>query len=500
MAFGLGRGGRELTLKLVADTSAIKGATQQTAAGVQKLNGAVAGIGAAFASIKGVDAFLGFLGSAAEGAAADEKQVRLLMFQVENLGIAAEQAEPAIDGMVAAWARMGRTDTEVRAALGRALDITQNLTTAQNLANTAMDVATTLGIDQAEATDLVAKAVDGKEKALFRLLGAYDEDWSATDRYIAIQGRFRGATAKSVKGIDKLKVGVGEAVDSIGDWVNSGIEGWSMLADRVGFWADVVKLEATGVGDQYETLLSDINAINNDAVRAQWDTVSELNAVNRAAAAEAAQTASDIAGGLEDGLDKVKPVKIELDDFWQLKFDTFASDFVDAAIKVLTAPSAKAEFDRLWPVLQKYGFNPKTGQLNAAGQQVMGALSSSIANGKINPSDIGKPIGKALSNFQFSDRQAQIMEDKLLGLFPGKVTPTIKVEPKWKGGGFSRGVISGSITLRPQSFVPIAGSIPAASAASAVVVNINTGVGDPVVIGREVSRVLGAYSTRSGHV
>jgi hypothetical protein len=63
-------------------------------------------------------------------------------------------------------------------------------------------------------------------------------------------------------------------------------------------------------------------------------------------------------------------------------------------------------------------------------------------------------------------------------------------------GGDAIGAIGGAIGLR--SVEPGAGSAVAARGGSPVV-NVYAGVGDPVAIGREVSRVLGAYTVRAGH-
>jgi hypothetical protein len=498
MAFGLGRGGRELTLKIVSDTAAIKKATSETATGIQKIGKSMSGAIGGLLAVVSVDRFLSFLGDAAAGAAEDERQVKLLQRTVKNLGLSAGQTQSDIDGMVSSWAKLGRTDTQVRSALKRSVEVTDDWRAARDLANISMDVATSLGISEEEAVNLVTKATKNTKRAVEALGIEYREGATPLQNYTQITENFAGATAAQVKGIDKLKVGVGEAVDSIGDWVNSGIEGWAMLADRAGFWADVARLEMSGVNGQYQTLLEDINAINNDAVREAWDTRSELNAAQRAAAADAARTADAIGKSLdpEDIKDRIKPEGLAFSDFFRIEFTTFTSDLISAATRALNEPSNAEKWRAFWKVFKEKAYD-KSGQLTDVGKNVLLTIGDGIRNGQINPSDLGKPLGRAVDKISKDQVLLGKTEDAVQKLFPGKIKPVIKVEPQWRFGGGTGG---GTFVLRPLS-LPAGGGAAVASRSASDAIVVRPVTVNVTVQGADPQAVVGAirrYSAVSG--
>jgi hypothetical protein len=79
--------------------------------------------------------------------------------------------------------------------------------------------------------------------------------------------------------------------------------------------------------------------------------------------------------------------------------------------------------------------------------------------------------------------------------FMGFIRPVIDALRKVADLAGSVGGKLGSISL-PFGI----GKSSGAGRSGGVVVNVTAGIGDPVSIGREVSRVLGAYSSRSGHL
>jgi hypothetical protein len=498
MAFGLGRGGRELTLRIVSDTAAINKSTAATAKGISTINKQISGLGATFAGFFAFNSIVGFLQDASEAARADARETALLNREIENLGISAEAAAPAIDAMIAAYGRMGVEDTKVRDGLKRSIQLTDDFTSAQFLTAQALDVSAALGIDVAEAADLITKAVSGGSGAAraLRTLGIEAAvAKTPLQTLTAIVAKYAGATAAAATEQDKLQVQTDEFIESIGakwnDFFNT-----SMVQLQ-----DYIFLLSLGFDyDKYYSIKSIGPAKAIDEGTSEG--VMAAREQRRAMTKEVDDIMAAIGKSIEESAPEIRFPKLQFSE---------KSDWVDDYIASMTAylekPSTTKRlrdfFKNDLPDLLR-GQKPNS----AKTQAFVSTTVQGMLDGTIKPSDlkgldrklreqVTKAFEKAKNDMKTAN--AKTMDTAIRDAIPDSVTKAVGVNvvlyplsTKWRtssGYGGSDGNPNTPWSLPPSQQ-------PAASVSPTII--INTGVGDPVAIGREVSNVLHAYQTRVG--
>jgi hypothetical protein len=167
---------RTLKLNLLADVDqfgrSLKTADDDTEKFTKKLGGygkiaagvftAAAGAAAAYAFVVGVDAV--------KAAAEDERSSRILEEQLRKTLDANDDTVESVENYIGkTQERVGVQDDILRPAFGRLIRSTEDVTTAQELMNIALDISVATGKDLDAVVGPLAKAYDGNRTALGRL-------------------------------------------------------------------------------------------------------------------------------------------------------------------------------------------------------------------------------------------------------------------------------------------------------------------------------------------
>ena len=136
-----------------------------------------------------------FTASAIKGAAADQAAQAKLMAALKARGLATESVTAAIDAQIAAAAKLGFTDDEVRASVEASTRFTKNYAVAQKMQTVAMDLARATGMSLEEATLAVGKAYQGTGGKLLKNLGITAKGVKGTAALNAILLKTKGSAA-----------------------------------------------------------------------------------------------------------------------------------------------------------------------------------------------------------------------------------------------------------------------------------------------------------------
>ena len=191
-------------------TVEIRGDTKDLDAALGKSKGGVAGFGGDMA---GTALKILPVAAAAAGAAIALKSMAD--------GAAEDAAQAAkLQAAIAAGQELAFTDTQTRDALQSLVTTTGDLTEAQTLLATAQDVARFAGVDLATAADAVAKANEGQDGALRKLLPGLEQGATSTDTLANAQrlaaGQAEAYSKTTAAGMAKAEDAVGELGETVG--------------------------------------------------------------------------------------------------------------------------------------------------------------------------------------------------------------------------------------------------------------------------------------------
>jgi hypothetical protein len=224
-------GSRTLKLSILGDvdnlTKSLKTAGGDVDSFGDKIGKAGLAIGKAFAAAAaaaGVAAIaIGIDG--VKAAIEDEKAQTQLALALENAtGATKAQIAATEDSILKMSLATGVADDQLRPALGRLVRSTGDITKAQDLLTTALDVATATGKPLETVANAIGKAYDGNTAALGKLgIGLSAAELKTMD-FTAVQDKlselFGGAAARNAETYDgkiaRLKVSFDEAKETIG--------------------------------------------------------------------------------------------------------------------------------------------------------------------------------------------------------------------------------------------------------------------------------------------
>lgn len=154
---------------------------------------------------------------AGRDAAAAEEQFALGLAQV---GISAEENQAAIDKQITASAKLAFTDDEARNSILTLSTATGDLDSAMALLTASQDIARLSGVSLETATDAVAKAVNGTDTALVRMIPGLEAGATGMDTINAASKLAAGqadafSSSAEAMGI-KTQIAVGEAGEAFG--------------------------------------------------------------------------------------------------------------------------------------------------------------------------------------------------------------------------------------------------------------------------------------------
>lgn len=162
-----------------------------------------------------------FTASAIKDAAADQAAQAKLLAALKARGLATESVTAAIDAQIAAAAKLGFTDDEVRASVEASTRFTKNYAVAQKMQTVAMDLARATGMSLEEATLAVGKAYQGTGGKLLKNLGITAKGVKGTAALNAILSKTKGsaeAYGKTAEGaFSALSIQAAELKESFGE-------------------------------------------------------------------------------------------------------------------------------------------------------------------------------------------------------------------------------------------------------------------------------------------
>jgi hypothetical protein len=165
------------------------------------------------------------IGDATKAAIEDAKAQALLAQAITNNTLAVEAnikvAEAFIESTMMSAAV---ADDELRPALASLVQVTGEMTSAQDGLTLALDIAAATGVDLGTATDAIAKAYGGNTKALGTLLPSVrsliKEGASLDEVFAAVAGTVGGSAAVAANSAEgqmkRLSLTIGETKESIG--------------------------------------------------------------------------------------------------------------------------------------------------------------------------------------------------------------------------------------------------------------------------------------------
>jgi hypothetical protein len=209
----------------------IKGNSSDLKAELGKAEGAVGGLGGKLAGMAGSAASFIPVAAAAAGvtlalvgmtkaAAQDAAEQARLEAAIKASGAATGDWQAQVESAISAGQDKAFTDTQTRDALQSLVTTTGDLTQAQTLLATAQDIARFANVDLAVAADAVAKANEGQDGALRKLLPGIEKGATATDTLAAATKAAAGQAdtfAKSSEGsMARAADGFGELGEVVG--------------------------------------------------------------------------------------------------------------------------------------------------------------------------------------------------------------------------------------------------------------------------------------------
>lgn len=199
------------------------------------------GIGAALGGMFAAGAVVDFFKQSAQAAMEDEKSLVALARAMDNVGLSAQnaQAEGLIESMML---QTGIADDQLRPAYQKLVTVTKDVTEAQGLLQTALDLSAAGYGDLESASKALSAAANGNFTALQRLkvpidqaaLSSKDFDAAVASLNKTVGGQAAAAAQTFSGQMNRLTVAVGEAQEAVG---------YALLN---GFDKMIVKLGGTG--------------------------------------------------------------------------------------------------------------------------------------------------------------------------------------------------------------------------------------------------------------
>jgi hypothetical protein len=209
----------------------IKGNPKDLNAALDETKGKVGGLGGALGGIAGsASSFIPVAAAAAgvavalvgmtKAASEDAAEQARLEAAIKASGAATGDWQAQVESAITAGQDKAFSDTQTRDALQSLVTTTGDLTEAQTLLATAQDIARFANVDLAVAADAVAKANEGQDGALRKLLPGIEKGATATDTLANATKAAAGQAdtfAKSSEGsMARAADGFGELGETVG--------------------------------------------------------------------------------------------------------------------------------------------------------------------------------------------------------------------------------------------------------------------------------------------
>jgi len=202
------------------------------------------------AAIAATAAIAAFTAASIKGAIEDERSAILTNAALKARGFQLDALQPKIQEQIAAMARFGKTDDDVRAGLEVGSRYFKNQTKLLQANEAAAAISSVTGRDMADVMGLIGKAANGSTRGLAALIGPIEKGASVTDiltqaneKYLEVAEALADSTSGKML---TAQIAFGEAMDKFGaqflpiivealTWLTeTGIPAFSDLLDTVG--------------------------------------------------------------------------------------------------------------------------------------------------------------------------------------------------------------------------------------------------------------------------
>jgi hypothetical protein len=202
------------------------------------------------AAIAATAAIAAFTAAAIKGAIEDERSTILTNAALKARGFELDALQPKIQEQIAAMARFGKTDDDVRAGLEVGSRYFKDQTKLLKANEAAAAISSVTGREMADVMALIGKAANGQTRGLAALIGPIEKGASVTDiltqsneKYLEVAEALADSTSGKML---TAQIAFGEAMDKFGaqflpiivealTWLTeTGIPAFSGLLDTVG--------------------------------------------------------------------------------------------------------------------------------------------------------------------------------------------------------------------------------------------------------------------------
>ena len=225
------------------------------------------------AAIVATAAIAGFVAQSIKGAIEDERSTILTNAALKARGFELDKLGPKIDEQIAAMARFGKTDDDVRAGLEVGSRFFKNQTKLLQANEAAAAISSVTGRDMADVMALIGKAANGSTRGLAALIGPIEKGASVTDiltqsneKYLEVANALADSTSGKMA---TAQIAFNEVMDEFGaqflpiivealTWLTEdGIPAFSGLLDTVGpIITDLVDTYVRPLVDSFAELFS----------------------------------------------------------------------------------------------------------------------------------------------------------------------------------------------------------------------------------------------------
>jgi hypothetical protein len=172
------------------------------------------------AALVAAAAITSFVADAVKGAIEDERSTILTNAALKARGFELDALQPKIQEQIAAMARFGKTDDDVRAGLEVGSRFFKNQTKLLQANEAAAAISSVTGREMADVMALIGKAANGQTRGLAALIGPIEKGASVTDILTQSNEKYldvANALADSTSGkILTAQIDFNEAMDEFG--------------------------------------------------------------------------------------------------------------------------------------------------------------------------------------------------------------------------------------------------------------------------------------------
>jgi hypothetical protein len=483
--------------------------------------------------------------SAVKGAMEDQVAQKELARVLQKTTNATDAQIASVEDWITVQGKLlGITDDELRPAFAGLLRATGSVTKAQKLSAIAFDIAASKGLPLKTVTNALEKAYGGNYIALTKLAPEYRDMIKNGASFEEVMKKLAEATGGAAAGaadtfqgklkilnvqFDEFKETIGNALipvltvllDFIMDKI---IPAFEALGDLVGNFGKTMKKD--GVSKAVGESFGKVGAyLKNDALPAIGDALSKMGKalVNwirpnfkpmmKALGGFIASAANYMVNtGLPNMIAKMKVLGQALVDWIEPNIEPMLEELgkLISAVSVWLVTDGLPKLVKLWAQWNAalLGWMVQIAPELAKGLFKMGVELSQILPkviAKLVPvfAEFGVAMGKAAANSIIDqvnnafDRIANMAKGPLGGILPDINVPNIPALAK--GGIVTRPTLALIGEGRgPEAVIPL-NRMGEFGMGGGMNITVQTGVGDPVAIGKAVSDVLNAYNRRTGN-